>query len=206
MRVLGVFQILRYALLAVLGLTVAGVVWSAVTFDASKQPWSCCCIELPEDRVKLTFCRRAAHPFLAEYERTIAIEQAGGRRTTSALPDDSGGVDWVDVYWVVPEWGSGPQVLLRDKWREYLVDPSTGDVRLIVRIGSGRVFAGPLMGGNAGASVVTDSSGNVTVTVNGRPAEELTHIGIDTRREHLGRIIEDHGEPVFVAGGVGERE
>ena len=202
MRVLGVvFQMIRFTLITAIALFLLLVVWSGVTFDESKQPWDSCRIPLPEHACRLTFWRRYAHSFLAEYQRSVTVVCPGDEPHLGILPNNPGGRTSIDVYWILPEDGNGALVLLRDHLGdEYLVDLCSGCVRVIIRVVVGaRVFAGPVQGRQLpSTSVRTDWTGTITVEVDDQAADEITQLGIYENRQHLGRIVGQGGLPVFV--------
>jgi len=90
-------------------------------WDPNEQPWVECPVDLPEETGRVVFLRRHAHPFLAEYDRKIRYEFAGGA-VTRDLPMNTGGKTHISVYYYAARDGQGPLVELRDRHRNYSFD------------------------------------------------------------------------------------
>ncbi len=94
-------------------------------FDPELEPWVEVDIELPDGAGKAVFMRRNAHPFFAEYDRKVRLEQTGHEPVEIDLEMNTGGKTLINVYYLpdgLAEVSENPMLLLRDYYGDYPID------------------------------------------------------------------------------------
>ncbi len=100
-------------------------------WKAENQPWQEIWINLPEKECSLLFMRRHAHPFLAEYDRKIALRKKGKLSETFALPPNTGGRTNIRV--LIVKKGDSHELWLHDMSDEksaYILNLQTSSFRI----------------------------------------------------------------------------
>ena len=109
---------------ALAGVLVFG--WLAVQLIWA-QMWDRVDVPLPGALGEMTFYRLHIHPFLAEYDRKIAIRLADGREIKSPLETNTGGRTWVLLSWQPnTQTGGGPFLLLDERRRRTWINLGRG--------------------------------------------------------------------------------
>jgi len=87
-------------------------------WDRELEPWQEVPIPLPSGVPTVTFLRRHAHPFLAEYDRKLRI----GVEAMVDLPTNVGGRTLTNIFLIREGDGRGPILHLCDHWGHCFVD------------------------------------------------------------------------------------
>ncbi len=86
-----------------------------MTFEDWKQedePWQKVKIDFPEEGCSLLFLRQHAHPFMAEYDRKVVLQEGDRQSEEFELPPNTGGQTEIDVYTL--KTNNSSEIWLRD--------------------------------------------------------------------------------------------
>jgi hypothetical protein len=145
-----------------------------------------CTIPIPPEHGTLVFVRHGVHPFLSEYQYKLKLIK-GSTVLERSLPSDSRSLALVNTYWYPANQQGGPWLRIQDREGEYLLDMKDHKFSRILRYG-GHVFAGELVGGQNGISIV-ESGGRILASVGRRDAYEITGTPVgDSPGKYIGRI------------------
>jgi hypothetical protein len=138
--------------------------------DPTGTTWNAVDIVTYQGKTSATFLsRRAPDQEQTEHFRAIYFAKVA---KLLPLPYNIGGKQKIQVYWYDATSDEGPFVRLSDRWGEYLVDLSHNRTEEIIRF-KGRAFVGDIRPGEDHSSWSGDSD-KMEVSINGRPARELT--------------------------------
>ncbi len=179
---------------------VVGRFWVAETWKQEDEGWQSCVFYTARDGTTVAASFQVAHPVLAEYHQKAIISPPGLPQVELPLPMNVGGRTEINVYFYGETNGTGPFLRLQDRRGETLIDLRRRVSRLIVRE-EGIPYAGDLESESPSISWTSEGDGQVSVSVDDAPAEQLTG-ALAGPGEYLGRLDGTKGPIVFVPASV----